>query len=156
MKNPTRQPLLVGQQKEGLDKLELHSFTNRDQQSFSSAAVGHWSLREDQEIFFSLVRASKEWKVHKVILNPRQQNGEFWAALARSAGTGHIGTVQFPIYKAKIKRVKKEDVRAVWEIAERFRSVIEERIEIGGGRATEEDPKTTWEEAYENQLKKIC
>ena len=77
--------------------------------------------------------------------------------MARSAATGQIGTVRFPIYKGNMKRAKKEDVKAVWEIAERFNPFIyinAERIVIGGGRG--EDPKTTWEEAYENQLKHIC
>ena len=56
-----------------------------------------------------------------------------------------------------MKRPKKEDVKAVWEIAEMFNPFIfinGERIVIGGGRG--EAPKTTWEEAYENQLKNIC
>ena len=43
----------------------------------------------------------------------------------------------------------KEDVKAIWEIAE---TVWARRIEIGGGRR--EDPKTTWEEACE-ELKNI-
>ena len=121
-------------------------------------------MREEETLrdnFFSLVRASKELKVHQVYLFPRRQNGELiwpfidWAALAGIAGTGHIGTVHFRIYKM---RAKKEDVKAVWEITERFNSfhLNEIRNVIGGGRAREEDPKTTWEEAYEDFLHNFC
>ena len=95
------------------------------------------------DIFLPLVRASKEWKVQKVFLF----TDEDWAGLAKNAGTGHIGTVVFdPFGEEKIKR---ENVKAIWEIAER---VWAREIEIGGGRR--EDPKTTWEEACE-ELKNI-
>ena len=59
----------------------------------------------------------------------------------------------------------KEDVkyvRAVWEIAEKLEVVVYDHdqdltgtlIQIRGGRG--EDPKTTWEEAYETVLNNIC
>ena len=114
-----------------------------------------------RDIFFSLARASKEWKVHEVHFHPRMQNGEnIWPEnldLAAFAGTGHIGTVRFwfPILNGTMKRAKKEDVKALWEIAEKFR-FKDLGIVSGGGRAREEDPKTSWEEAYENQLHNIC
>ena len=73
-----------------------------------------------------------------------------WAGLAGSAGTGHIGTV---LFDEKMKSAKKEDVKAIWEIAEKFLGIRGFwGIEIGGGRR--EDPKTTWEEACE-ELKNI-
>ena len=55
---------LVGQQEEVLDKLEL--------QTLSAAYFEPNTLRD---IFFSLARASKEWKVHKVHFLPRLKNG---------------------------------------------------------------------------------
>ena len=77
------------------------------------------------------------------------------AGLAGSAGTGHIGTVQLSLTREeKMKRAKEEDVKAIWEISEKFFATDEKffatdgRIVIGGGRR--EDPKTTWEEAYED------
>ena len=98
---------LVGQQEEGLDKLELHTFMNLDRVQHFRAGMWH-VFREHQDIFFPLVKARKEWKVHKVILFPMRQNGKFiwaedsdWAALVRSEGTGHIGTLEFPIYKGR-------------------------------------------------------
>ena len=61
-------------------------------------------------------------------------------------------------------KAKKEDVKAVWEIAEKLMQESNpfdyhhadnnDGIVVGGGRG--EDPKTTWEEAYEILLKKIC
>ena len=54
-----------------------------------------------------------------------------------------------------MKRAKKEDVKALWEIAEKFR-FKDLGIVSGGGRAREEGSKTSWEEAYENQLQNIC
>ena len=140
---------LVGQQEEVLDKLEV--------QTLSAAGVQN-TMRD---IFFSLARASKEWKVREVHFHPRMQNGEnIWPEnldLAAFAGSGHIGTVRFwfPILNGTMKRAKKEDVKALWEIAEKFR-FKDLGIVSGGGRAREEDSKTSWEEAYENQLHNIC
>ena len=111
-----------------------------------------------RDIFFSLARASKEWKVHKVHFLPRLKNGmNIWPEnldLAAFAGIGHIGTVRFwfPILDGTMQRAKKEDVMALWEVAEKFK-FNNLRIVKGGGRAREE---TSWEEAYENQLHKIC
>ena len=128
--------------------------------TFLRADPSDREVREEETLrdnFFSLVRASKEWKVHEVLIFPRRQNrnGKLidWAALAGIAGTGHIGTVHFRFYE---KRAKKEDVKAVWEIAEKFKFFDGIFREIGGGRAKEEDPKTSWEEAYENHLHQIC
>ena len=178
---------LVSEQEEGLDKLEVPSAT-----LFCSCVLDH------QDTFFSLVRACKEWKVQDVKLNPPLVGERFfkgwredsdWAALARSARTGHIGTLQFPIYKGRppsllspftfhsseisrpscigyyqgeIKRPKKENVKAVWEITEKLKQCDWESsgnfddvgIAIGGGRG--KASKTTWEEAYENLFKNIC
>ena len=77
--------------------------------------------------------------------------------MAAFAGSGHIGTVRFwfPILNGTMKRAKKEDVKALWEIAEKFR-FKDLGIVSGGGRAREEDSKTSWEEAYENHLYNIC
>ena len=117
-------------------------------------APGYGTLREHKDIFFSLVRASKEWKVDKLILTANTD----WEGLARSAATGHIDEVWLPNYHGmEIEKAKKEDVRAVWEIVERFIPFdMGVDIVVGGSRAGEHDPKTTWEEAYQNLLKNIC
>ena len=63
-----------------------------------------------------------------------------WAALARISTNGHICTVQL-----------------VWEIIEKLTIKTfpgKEWKNIGGGR--KEDPKTTWQEAYEDGLNQIC
>ena len=138
---------LVGQQEEGLDNLEL--------QTLAETAGEPNTLRD---IFFSMARASKEWKVHKVHFLPDLRNGEnVWPENLDStvfARTGHIGTVKFwfPILNGTMKRAKKEDVKALWQIAEKFDF---QGLKIGGGR-DREDPKTSWEEAYENHLHQIC
>ena len=71
---------LVGQQEEVLDKLELQTL------------IASWELNPMRDIFFSLARASKEWKVHKVHFLPRLKNGmNIWPEnldLAAFAGTG--------------------------------------------------------------------
>ena len=141
---------LVGEQEEGLDKLKVQSAT-----LFCSCVLDH------QDTFFSLVRACKEWKVQDVTLKPPMvgdgdkffmgwREDSDWAALARSEGTGHIGTLEFPIYKGRppsllthftfhsseisrpswlclykgeMKRPKKEDVKAVWEITKKLKQV---------------------------------
>ena len=127
---------LVDQQGEGLDKLELKSLKF------------HPNL---QEAVFSLMKASKEWKVEDLFLNCALlgDDSTCWAALARYAGTGHIGTLL--IYKDNMARARArmEDVKAVWEIAEKLNLGyydVNGGIVIGGGWG--EDPKTTWEEAY--------
>ena len=139
---------LVDQQGEGLDKLELNSV------NYSYCLVY-------QDIFYSLVKGSKEWKFQNVFINNFLMGIPFiWEALARSAGTGHIGTIRFyPIfYEKDMQRAGKVDVKAVWEITEKMEllSKITNQVQIviGGGRG--EDPKTNWEEAYETLLKNIC
>ena len=68
--------------------------------------------------------------------------------------------MKFRIDKGKTGRISKEVVKAVWEIAETLEvSVIDgdypgTLVRIGGGRG--EEPKTTWEEAYETVLNNIC
>ena len=66
--------------------------------------------------------------------------GDIWTELARSAATGHIGTMKFCIDKERAVRTSKEDVKAVWEIAETFEVEVIDGdypgtlIRIGGGR----------------------
>ena len=78
-----------------------------------------------------------------------------WAGLANVAATGHIGTLEFEIVSFFVKRQppSKEDVKAVWDIAEKFMAVIfnddlelVSRVQIQGGKGA--DPKMTWEDAY--------
>ena len=139
---------LVDQQEEGLDKLELQSV------DFPSLQKKHQA-----DSIFSLIKASKEWKVEEVSLMPTLlgDDSTFWAALAKNAGTGHIGTLEFPpIYKENMQRARKEDVKAVWEIAEKLRHYFYNHnggTVIGAGRG--EEPKTTWEEAYETLLENM-
>ena len=97
---------LVDQQEEGLDKLELQSLNN-----FSSLK----KHQADTDSIFSLMKASKEWKVEEVYLYIKpaslSDDSTFWAALARNAGTGHIGTLIE--YKENMQKARKEDVKAV-------------------------------------------
>ena len=133
---------------EGLDKLELQSV------DFPSLQKKHQA-----DSIFSLIKASKEWKVEEVSLMPTLlgDDSTFWAALAKNVGTGHIGTLEFPpIYKENMQRARKEDVKAVWEIAEKLRHYFYNHnggTVIGAGRG--EEPKTTWEEAYETLLENM-
>ena len=61
-----------------------------------------------------------------------------------------------------MKRPKKGNVKAVWEITEKLKqcdwkssgNFDDVGIAIGGGRG--KAPKTTWEEAYENLFMNIC
>ena len=82
-----------------------------------------------------------------------------WAALARISTNGHICTLYFPTLKGMrlAAAAKKKDVQLVWEIMEKLTIKTfpgKEWKNIGGGR--KEDPKTTWQEAYEDGLNQIC
>ena len=147
---------LVDQQGEGLYKLELPFFI-------------HHSHSQHQDTSLSLLKACKEWKIQTLYPDSvphflaawqgfSNSHGDIWTELAKSAATGHIGTMKFPIHKGKIS---KENVKAVWEIAQTLEVRVlaggtnpETVIRIGGGRG--EDPKTTWEEAFETVLYNIC
>ena len=75
-----------------------------------------------------------------------------WTELARSAASGHIGTliIWFDVREV-IQKTQKEDLKAVWEIAEKLEFVGNgDGIAMGGGRGG--DPKTSWEEAYQTFL----
>jgi len=143
---------LVTQQEEGLHKLELDFFS---------------LCSKDLDNCISLLKASEEWKIQT--LSSCHESWEFfsptwfskWAELARSAPTGHIGTMEFLFYKGLTARASMEDMKSVWEIAETLEVDVTDRtgisrIRIGGGRG--ENPKTTWEEAYETvlNLAKLC
>ena len=139
---------LVAQQGEGLHKLDL-----------PFVPLCSHSLHQDTSL--SLLKASEEWKIQTVLVSPLSfSHGDIWTVLARSAATGHIGNMKFGFNKGKTGRSSKEDVRAVWEIAETFEVEVIDGdypgtlIRIGGGRG--EDPKTTWEVAYETVLNNIC
>ena len=139
---------LVAQQGEGLHKLDL-----------PFVPLCSHSLHQDTSL--SLLKASEEWKIQTVLVSPLSySHGDIWTVLARSAATGHIGNMKFRFNKGKTGRSSKEDVRAVWEIAETFEVEVIDGdypgtlIRIGGGRG--EEPKTTWEEAYETVLNNIC
>ena len=125
---------LVNQQNEGLDRLEVKRVT-----MYSNC----------QDIFFSLVRASKEWVVEKMHIDPFVDCN--WTELARSAAAGHIGTLE--VFRGRMQEARKEDIKAVWEISEKLKNISNPFVlvggvsEIGGGRG--EDPKITWEEAYQ-------
>ena len=130
---------LVNQQNEGLDRLEVKRV-----KMFSNC----------QDIFFSLVRASKEWVVEEMYTNTFVDCN--WTELARSAATGHIGTLEVirgRMQEGGREEARKEDIKAVWEISEKLKKVsnpfsyVGIVSEIGGGRG--EDPKITWEEAYQ-------
>ena len=153
--------LVDGQQGEGgLHKLEFQSVT-----LFPYHKHHH---------LHSLLKASEGWKIQTLSICLDQfflakgflySYGVIWMALARNAVSGQIGTMKFPIYKGRAEKTNKEDVkhvRAVWEITEKFEVDVFDQgqnflgtlIQIGGGRG--EDPKTTWEEAYETVLNNIC
>ena len=142
------------QGEEGLEKLDL-----------PSVMLYPYS---QQNPSLSLLKASKEWKIETLSIGLAIQTGfshphaRIWRALARSAATGHIGSIKFRVNKgnAEDKQGHKENVKAVWEIAEKLEVVVIDNdfpgtlTLIGGGRG--EEPKTTWEEAYETVLNNIC
>ena len=144
------------QGEEGLDNLDLHSV-------WDCRALG--MLNTGLESLFSLLETSKDWKIQTLRLS---QWPEYWTALAH-IGTGHIGTLELTIYKGKAEKVCKEDVQKVWEMVKvmevRVMEVvggdprdpnyeITDDVRIGGGGG--EEPKTSWEEAYDTVLNNIC
>ena len=145
------------QGEEGLHKLEL-----------SNVMLYPYSHSHQQNPSLSLLKASKEWKIQTLAIGLALQKGfsyphaQIWRALARGAATGHIGTIKFRVDKGngEVKQGHKEDVKAVWEITEKMEVVVINEdypgtvIQIGGGRG--EDPKITWEEAYQTVLYNIC
>ena len=125
----------------GLDRLEMLSL----------------NLYSDcHESFFSVLKACKSWKIQTLsTAGFGISDYNRWAGLAKVAATGHIGTLEFEIVSFFVKRQppSKEDVKAVWEIAEKFKAVIfnddlelVSRVQIQGGKGA--DPKMTWEDAY--------
>ena len=120
----------------------------------------------------SLLKASELWKIQTLSICLKHFHlakgfsyhyGVIWMALRRNAVSGRIGILKFPIYKGRAEN--KEDVkyvRAVWEIADKLEVVVYDHdqdltgtlIQVGVGRG--QDPKTTWEEAYETVLNNIC
>ena len=121
-----------------------------------------------QDPLLSLLKASQEWKIETLAIGvahgPMLKGGfsylgvEMWRALARAAATGHIGTIKYRVYKGS-KQGHKEDVKAVWEITKKMEVTVDEDnpgtlIQIGGGWG--EEPKMTWEEAYQTVLHNIC
>ena len=143
---------LVDQQREGLHKLELPFLPLP-----TRALV--YSHSQPQNTSLSLLKACEEWKIQTLQILFSYSQGDIWTELARSASTGQIGTMKFHIHKGKTERTSKENVKAVWEIAETLEVRVMEGgggynpetvIRIGGGRG--EDPKTSWEEAFETVL----
>jgi len=107
-----------------------------------------------------LIEASKEWVIQTVALTnvprlaPAVMSKMILAELGRCSATGHVGQLKLYDFMDVEQWLIKEDVRAVWEIAEKvviFRLGFENLI--GGGR--DKDTNVTWEEAYE-LLNMIC
>ena len=78
-----------------------------------------------------------------------------WGALAKISDNGHISHLSFPYVKG-MDMATKNDVHHVWQILERLTSNVpgNTRVTIAGGRR--EEPKTTWEEAYEEGMNFFC
>ena len=148
------------QGEEGMDNLDFHSV-------WDCRVMG--ILNQDLESLFSLLETSKDWKIQTLRIS---QWPEYWTALARStvcAPAGHIGTLELTIYKGDAEKVCKEDVQKVWEMVKVMKvKVLEvvggdprdpnwgitDDVLIGGGGG--EEPKTSWEEAYDTVLNNIC
>ena len=80
-----------------------------------------------------------------------------WGALAKISDNGHISTLFFPRVKGmEMVKATKNDVHHVWQILERLTINVpgNTRVTIAGGRR--EEPKTTWEEAYEAGMNFFC
>ena len=115
------------------------------------------------EVFVSLVKASKEWIVQSITIGllGSDSNEEIWRTLAKKAGCGQIGKLVLLVNTEEVATVNEEDVKEVWKISERleveFYSMSNEELILSsrcaGGRGA--DPKTTWEEVYQDVLKKI-
>ena len=151
----------VDQQAEGLAKLEFGTVTlshGHTQFCRSNACnIRHWEIGE---LFFLLVKKSRVWRVQKMLaIYPDRDSypPEYsWEALARISTNGHIGTLFFPTLKG-MGLPMLNDVKVVWEIMEKLTiKVFPDKPwkNIGGGR--EGYPKTTWEEAYQDGLNRIC
>ena len=160
----------VDQQGEGLVKLEFGTVTlSHGHTQFcrpNNCNIQHWEIGE---LFFSLLKESKMWIAQMVAIYPCdrdacpwQEHNTWWPtqyswdALAKFSANGHICTLFFPTLK-RMGPVAKMDVKVVWEIVEKL--TIKEFPgkawkNIGGGR--KEDPKTTWQEAYQDGLNCIC
>ena len=73
--------------------------------------------------------------------------------MAKEAAHGHIRRLWIPLSGEveEEERVMKEDVRVVWEISEELQLSI--WMEIFWG--LREEPRTRWEEVYEDVLNRI-
>ena len=146
---------LVDQQEEEVDKMELRAAELWE----SCAAV-------QINVFISLVKGSKKWTVESLTIgqlgNGYPSNEEILTTLAKRAGQGQIGKLMVLVNIEEVATANKEDVKAVWEITEKmevfFYTMSNEELVLtsgcAGGRGI--DPKTTWEDVYQDVLKKIC
>ena len=113
------------------------------------------------------MKASKEWTVQSITIgllgsDHCLSSGEVWRTLAEKAGCGQIGTLVLLVNIEEVGTANKEDVKLVWEISEKleveFYTMSNEELVLtsrrAGGRGM--DPKTTWEEVFQDVLKKIC
>ena len=146
---------LVGEQEEEVQKVALMAV-----EVWNSCAL------PQMEVFVSLVKASKEWTVQSMTIGLLGSehclsNEEIWRTLAKKAGCGKIGKLVLLVNTEEVATVNEEDVKEVWEISERveveFYTMSNEELVLSsrcaGGRGA--DPKTTWEEVYQDVLKKI-
>ena len=143
---------LVGEQEEEVQKVALMAV-----EVWNSCAL------PQMEVFVSLVKASKEWTVQSITIGllGSDSNEEIWRTLAKKAGCGKIGKLVLLVNTEEVATVNEEDVKEVWKISERleveFYSMSNEELVLSsrcaGGRGA--DPKTTWEEVYQDVLKKI-
>ena len=147
---------LVDQQEDKVDKVELRAV-----EVWESCAV------VQIDVFISLVKASKKWTVESLTIgqlgNGYPSNEEILTTLAKRAGHGQIGKLMVLLNIEEVAMANKEDVKAVWEITEKmgveFYTMSNEELVLtrrcAGGRGVD-DPKTTWEDVYQDVLKKIC
>ena len=145
---------IINQQEGGLDKLELK-------------AVEVWqSCAVVQDIFLTLMKASKEWIVQSLtvgLMGNDPINEELWKVLVKKANCGQIGKLILLVDIEQVATIGEEDLKAVWEITGKleaeFYTMSNEELVLtrtyGGGRGAHE-PKATWEEVHQDVLKNIC
>ena len=154
---------LVDKQEEEVDKIEFRA---------SEVEVWDRCAVAQMDVFISLLIASKEWTVQSISIGLSSAldrpmdilcSDEIWRTLVRKACCGKIGTLVLLVNIEEEAMKNKEDVKKVWEITENLEvefytmsngELVSTSRCGGGGKGV--DPKTTWEEIYQDVLKKIC
>ena len=96
-------------------------------------AIGNFEKQSGNASFFSLLQLSKSWKIDKLTLVHDDHSGNDWASLATLASAGQIGSLNLLGVQRGLLKMRREDVRKVWEISSKMKIFLRVEDEEDGG-----------------------